>query len=163
MPIESFILAISFWIHFLGVVIWVGASLLLPLVILPAVNSLEPAARLKPIAAISQKLLPWVIASIVLVFVSGIVQTALLFGSGLSQVLIIKIFVALLMLANGIYVGAVLTRRVGKLAPAPNAPPSAAFLKAQRLLVMHGWIQAALAVIILLIVGFLRVGLSKLV
>jgi hypothetical protein len=44
---------------------------------------------------------------------------------------------------------------VGTLAPAPGAPPSPEFLKAQRLLGMHGWIQAGMAVIVLLLVGIL--------
>lgn len=157
--LNSYILAISFWIHFIGVTVWVGASLLLPAVILPAINSLEPAARLKPMVAISAKLNPAVTASAVLVFLSGILQTYLIFGSNLSRTLIVKIVVAVVMLANGIYLGAVLTRRVGALAPAPGSPPTPEFLKAQRQLVRHAWIQFGLAILILLIVGLLRVGL----
>ena len=157
--LNSIILAVSFWIHFIGVAIWVGASFLMPLVILPAISTLEPPSRLKPMAAISAKLLPWIIASIILVFLSGIVQTVMIFGASPSRTLIIKIIVAVLMMANGFYLGVVLTKRVGTLAPAPGAPPSPEFLKAQRRLVMHGWIQAGMAVVILLIVGLLRVGL----
>ncbi len=156
---NSILLAVSFWIHFIGVTVWVGASFLMPLVILPAVNSLEPPSRMKPMAAISAKMMPWVTASIILVFLSGIVQTVMIFGSRPSTTLIIKIVVAVLMLANGFYLGVVLTKRVGTLAPAPGTPPAPEFLKAQRLLIMHGWIQAGLALVILLIVGLLRVGL----
>ena len=157
MVFPNIVVAISFWIHFLGVVLWVGASLLLPLVIMPAINSLEPAARLKPMAAIGQKLGPWFGLSIVLVFLSGILQ-AIHYNEFSSRILQIKIIVAILMVANGVYVG-MLTRKVASLAPAPGTPPPAPFLKAQRMLVMHGWVQAGLAMIILLIVGLLRVGI----
>ena len=59
------------------------------------------------------------------------------------------------MIANGLYLGNVLPRRAAALAPAPGTPPSPEFLKVMRLQVMHGWIQAGLSVIILLLVGIL--------
>ena len=149
------ILAISLWLHLLGISIWVGASLLMPLVIQPAISLLDPPSRMKPLAAISQKLMPWVTASIVITFLSGIVQTAILFGWKLPPVLTIKIIVAVLMMANGFYLGIVLAKRVGTLAPAPGTPPSPEFLKAQRMLGMHGWIQAGMAVVVLLLAGIL--------
>jgi uncharacterized membrane protein len=153
------LLAILFWIHLIGVSIWVGASFLMPLVIIPAIQSVDPPARMKAMAAISQKLTPFVSLSIVLVFVSGIWQTIIRYGGfGVFMSvnpLTIKVWVAVLMMANGFYLGIVLTRKVGALAPAPGAPPSPEFLKAQRLLGMHSWIQAGMAVIVLLLVGIL--------
>lgn len=149
------LLAISFWIHLIGISIWVGGSLLMPLVIQPAIMSLEPPSRMKPMAAISQKLTPLFAVSIVLTFLSGIYQSAIIFGLKWPPVLIIKVIVAVLMMANGFYLGVVLARRVGTLAPAPGTPPSPEFLKAQRLLGMHGWIQAGMAVIVLLVTGIL--------
>ncbi len=153
------LLAISSWVHLIGISIWVGASLLLPLVIQPAIMSLEPPSRMKPLAAISQRLTPLVTLAIVLTFLSGLVQTWLRYGGfGVFMsvnILSIKVFVAVLMMANGFYLALVLSRRVGTLAPAPGAPPSPEFLKAQRLLGMHSWIQAAMAVIVLLLVGIL--------
>ncbi len=153
------LLAILFWFHLIGISIWVGASLLMPLVISPAIMSVDAPARMKAIAAISQRLMPIVLVSIVAVFASGLWQTAIRYG-GFSvfmsvNALSVKVFVAVLMMANGFYLGIVLPRKAGALAPAPGAPPSPQFLKAQRMLGMHGWIQAGMAVIALLLVGIL--------
>jgi uncharacterized membrane protein len=147
-----------FWIHLVGMSIWVGASFLMPLVIIPAMQSVDGPARAQAIGAISKKLAPFIWVSIILVFLSGIEQTRRIYGFEhlLSiNVLTVKIFVAVLMMANGAYLGGVLSQKVAQLAPAPGTPPSAEFIKKQRSLVRHSWIQAALAVIILLIVGFL--------
>ena len=57
------------------------------------------------------------------------------------------------MAANAFYVGS-LTRKVASLSP-QSAPPSPEFLKAQRSLMRHSWIQAGMSVIMLLIVGIL--------
>lgn len=153
------LLSILFWIHLIGVTVWVGASFLMPLVIIPAIQSVDPPVRMKAMAAISQKLTPFVTLSIVLVFASGLWQTAILYGGfGVfmsPHPLTIKVWVAVLMMANGFYLGIVLTRKVGALAPAPGTPPSPEFLKAQRLLGMHSWIQAGMAVVVLLLVGIL--------
>ncbi|MEK7784705.1 MAG: hypothetical protein AAB658_04645, partial [Chloroflexota bacterium] len=125
----------------------------------PAIQSVDPPARLKAMAAISQKLTPFVMLSIVLVFTSGLWQTAIIYGGFkvfmAVNPLTIKVWLAVLMMANGFYFGIVLTRKVGALAPAPGTPPSPEFLKAQRLLGMHSWIQAGMAVIVLLLVGIL--------
>jgi uncharacterized membrane protein len=153
------LLSILFWIHLIGVSVWVGASFLMPLVVIPAIQSVDPPARLKAMAAISQKLTPFVVLSIVLVFASGLWQTVILYGGFTVFMavnpLTIKVWLAVLMMANGFYFGIFLTRKVGALAPAPGAPPSPEFLKAQRMLGMHSWIQVGLAVVVLLLVGIL--------
>ena len=152
------LLPILFWIHLVGVSIWVGASLLMPLVIVPAMQAVDAPARAKAMGAIAAKLNPYMLGSIVLVFLTGIEQTRRIYGFGYLlgvNALTIKILVALLMLANGAYLGNVLTRKVAELAPAPGTPPSPEFLRKQRSLVRHSWIQAAMGVIVLLLVGFL--------
>ena len=152
------LLALSFWIHLIGVTIWVGASILMPLVILPVLQALEPPARMKFMSAWTPKAAPIINIAIVLVILSGIVQIPLKFGTwnvfGLN-VLTAKLFVVLLMMANGIYVGVVLAKRIGAQAPAPGTPPSPQFLKTQKMLNMHSWVQFGLAIVVLLLVGFL--------
>jgi uncharacterized membrane protein len=149
-------LAFWFWLHLIGVTLWVGASMLLPLVIMPAVQLLEPAARSVFTENMGKRMLPIVSVSILVVLISGIEQTRIVYGFQylLSiNTLTIKIFVFLLMAANGFYLG-MLTRRIPALAP-KGAPPSPEFLKAQRSLIRHSWIQAGMSVIMLLIVGIL--------
>ncbi len=156
--LNSILLALSFWLHFVGAVIWVGGSLLMPLAVQPGLATLEPPARFKPTMAITQKMVPLYIGSILLVFASGIYQTIIVFGGKPNVTLSVKIFIALLMLANGIYL-AILGRKMGTLAPA-GGPPSPEFMKTQRSLVRHGWIQFGMGILILLVVGFLRAGVN---
>ena len=156
------ILPYLFWFHLIGVSIWVGASLIMPLIIAPALQGLEGPARMKAMGAISQRMMPIITVAIILVFASGIWQTAIKYG-GFSvfmavNVLTIKVFVAILMAVNGFYMGVALPRRAAALAPAPGAPPTPEFMRVMRLTVMHGWVQFGLAVVILLVVGFLTAG-----
>ncbi len=156
---EHYYIATLFWLHLIGICIWVGASLLMPLVILPTVQQLDPPARPKFMEALSKRMTPLIFASIGVVIVTGILQTGAIFQTfqvfmGIN-VLSVKTFVALLMVANGTYLSVVLPRRAASLAPAPGAPPSPQFLRTMRLLGMHSWIQAGLSVIILFIVGLL--------
>ena len=149
-------LAFWFWLHLIGVVLWVGASMLMPLVIMPAVQFLEPAARAGFTGNLGKRMLPILGASILAVLISGIEQTRIMYGfqylMGVNT-LTIKIFLFLLMAANGFYVGS-LTRKVASLSPQSGAP-SPEFLKAQRSLMRHSWIQAGMSVVMLLIVGIL--------
>src|SRR5262249_26585285 len=115
--LNSVLLALSFWIHFVGAVIWVGGSLLTPLAVQPGLAVLEPPARFKSTMAITQKMVPLYIGSIVVVFLSGIYQTVVVFGGKPNTTLSVKILIAVLMLANGLYL-AFLGRKMGTLAPA---------------------------------------------
>ncbi len=49
----NYYLAILFWFHLIGISIWVGASFLMPLLIMPTVQTLEPGARLQFVGALS--------------------------------------------------------------------------------------------------------------
>ncbi|MBI4771235.1 MAG: hypothetical protein HY784_12710 [Chloroflexi bacterium] len=154
----NYYLAVLFWFHLLGIAIWVGASLLVPLVVLPTVQGLDPPVRPKFMEAFSRRSLPWISASIVVVVVTGILQTGRIFGFAYLlgiNVLVIKIVVAALMIANGVYLGFGLSPKAAALTPAPGAPPSPEFLKTMRRLGMHSWIQAGMGVIVLLLVGLL--------
>ncbi|MBI3761995.1 MAG: hypothetical protein HY260_09070 [Chloroflexi bacterium] len=151
-------IAILFWLHELGISIWVGSSLLMPLLILPTLPAIDPAGRPKFMEALSKRLAALNMIAIAVVVLTGILQTRAIFGLqyllGIN-LLVIKIIVAVLMIANGVYVGLVLARKSVALAPTPGQPPSAEFLKTQRLLVTHSWIQAGLSVIVLFLVGLL--------
>ncbi len=70
------------------------------------------------------------------------------------------IVVAVLMMANGAYLGMMLPRRALALAPKPGTPPSLEFLKTMQQLELHSWVQAALGVVVLLLVGLLTAGIG---
>ena len=152
-------LAILFWLHLMGMSMWVGASFLMPLVIVPSVQAgIDPPARLKFMLALADRLLRWILLSIAVVVITGILQTNQIYGLTYLlgvNVLAIKVVVAVLMILNGLFLGRVLPRRLVKLAPAPGAPPSPEFLRVQRTQIRHAWIQAGLGVIVLFLVGIL--------
>ena len=152
-------ISILFWLHLMGISIWVGASFLLPLVIAPAVQAaIDPPARMKFMLALSDRLLRWILLSIAVVVITGILQTNQIYGLSYLfgvNVLAIKVVVALLMIANGSFLGYVLPRRLAARAPAPGSPPSPEFLRVQRTQIRHGWIQAGLGVVVLFLVGIL--------
>ena len=158
----NYYLAVLFWFHLMGISIWVGASFLMPLLIMPTVQTLEPSARLPFVGALSKRMGPMVMGAIIVVVLTGILQAGTIFKTftiflGLN-VLTVKVFVAILMMANGTYMGMVLPRRAQALAPQPGAPPSPEFLKTLRQLGMHSWVQAGLGVVVLLLVGLLTSG-----
>lgn len=160
MVFPPIVLAISFWVHFVAAVLWVGGSLITPLVISPALGSLDPPARLKAMAIFSSKMMPIYMGSMLAILISGGIQIGAYgyYDTRSSMVLSIKLFVVLLMIANGMYLGMGVSKRLMATAPAPGTPPSPEFLKVQRSLVRHGWIQAAMGIIVLLVTGFLRAG-----
>lgn len=151
--------ATLFWLHLIGMVFWVGASFIGPVVLLPSLRVLEPEGRSRFMGEYSRRLAPITGIAILIVVITGVLQTGTLYG-GLSamifhRVLSAKIGIAVLMIANGVYIGYGLGPRIARLAPSPGTPPPLEFLKAQRSLIRHSWIQAAMGVVILFVVGLL--------
>jgi uncharacterized membrane protein len=66
------ILALSYWIHLLATIAWLGGLALLALVALPALRQGSLAAN--QWAALQRRFTPWVNASLVLLLVTGFVQ-----------------------------------------------------------------------------------------
>jgi uncharacterized membrane protein len=151
-------LAILFWLHLVAITLWLGGSLLLPLAIQPALLAVDPPARGKFMAAFSKRFASMAMIAIAVVIVTGILQTGQLYGFAYLMginVLVIKIITAVIMIANGVYIGMVLSRRSQVQAPALGQPPSPEFLKTMRSLAVHGWVQAGLSVFVLFLVGLL--------
>src|SRR3990172_6819659 len=152
-------LAILFWFHLIGISMWVGASFLMPLVIVPSVHAaIDPPGGLKFMLALADRLLRWILLSIAVVVITVILQTDRVYGLAYLlgvNVLAIKVVVAVLMILNGFFLGYVLPRRLAARAPAPGSPPSPGLLRVQRTQIRHAWIQAGLGVVVLLLVGIL--------
>jgi uncharacterized membrane protein len=84
--------------HSLGFVVWTGMGLLLPLVILPMIRRMDESQRVKMMAEITRKFLPWFIAAGLVVGLTGWVQTFLLFDAyGHQPYIYIKHVVVLLL------------------------------------------------------------------
>ncbi|MDT8304886.1 MAG: CopD family protein [Anaerolineae bacterium] len=66
------ILALSYWIHLLATIVWLGGMALLALVALPALQHGSLATN--QWAALQRRFTPWVNASLVLLLITGFVQ-----------------------------------------------------------------------------------------
>lgn len=103
------ILALSYWIHLLATIVWLGGMALLALVALPALQhgSLET----NQWAALQRRFTPWVNASLVLLLVTGFVQMTndsnyegfLRVDSLWAQAILVKHVVVGAMIAIGAY------------------------------------------------------------
>ncbi len=92
------ILTVYLTFHTIGFVLWTGMGLLLPLVILPAIRALDEPQRVKMMAEIARKFLPWFIAGGLAVGITGWAQTFLMFDAFGHQPYIYIKHVAVLLL-----------------------------------------------------------------
>jgi putative copper export protein len=72
MAMNFWILALSYWIHLLATIVWLGGLALLALVALPALR--QGSLATNQWAALQRRFTPWVNASLVLLLVTGFVQ-----------------------------------------------------------------------------------------
>jgi uncharacterized membrane protein len=69
---DFWILALSYWIHLMATIVWLGGLALLALVALPALR--QGSLATNQWAALQRRFTPWVNASLVLLLVTGFVQ-----------------------------------------------------------------------------------------
>ena len=67
-------LQLYFSLHMIGMALWVGQALLLPIVIIPAVKVLEDAGQLKFMETFTRKYIPWFIGAAVVMILTGVMQ-----------------------------------------------------------------------------------------
>jgi uncharacterized membrane protein len=92
------ILTVYLTFHSIGFVLWTGMGLLLPLVILPALRPLNESQRVKMMAEITRKFIPWFIAGGLAVGLTGWAQTFSMFDAFGHQPYIYIKHVAVLLL-----------------------------------------------------------------
>lgn len=143
-------LQLYFSLHMIGMALWVGQALLLPIVIIPAVKALEDAGQLKFMETFTRKYIPWFIGAAVVMILTGVMQILspdLWEEMDGNMVLIIKHVVIIPLLATTIYVWFLLGRKLGK------ADTDKAKLWGQ--FKVFAWVQLTLGVIVLIITGLL--------
>jgi uncharacterized membrane protein len=104
------ILALSYWIHLLATIVWLGGMALLALVALPALQ--QGSLATNQWAALQRRFTPWVNASLVLLLVTGFVQMTndpnyegfLHVGSLWAQAILVKHIAVGAMIVIGVYV-----------------------------------------------------------
>lgn len=107
---DFWILALSYWIHLLATVVWLGGLALLALVALPALR--QGSLATNQWASLQRRFTPWVNASLVLLLITGFVQMTndvnyegfLQVNSVWSQAILIKHVAVGAMILVGAYV-----------------------------------------------------------
>jgi uncharacterized membrane protein len=145
-------LQLYFTLHMIGLSIWVGQALLLPIVIVPAVRALEAAGQMKFMEVFTRKYIPWFIGAAVVVIITGVLQmfdpnlAEEMFGESATK-LILKHAVVIPLLATTIYQWFFLGKKLGK------ADTDKEKLWGQ--FKVFSWVQLTLAVAVLVITGIL--------
>ena len=144
------VLQLYFSFHMIGLVIWLGAAMVLPIAIIPALKSLEEAGQVKFMEVFTKRYIPWFIIAALVVGVTGFLQTIhpeLAEEMTDNGILILKHVVILPLIATSLYVWFILARKLGK----PNK--NRAHLMQQ--FVVFSWAQVILSVAVLIITGIL--------
>ena len=149
--------AILFWLHLLGITLWVGGHLLRTLVVWPALRVLEPSAAQRVKDAFLARLTPITAIAIPVIVLTGVLQIQARFGFayllGINP-LTLKLLVFVLMVATSGY--EIRTRDLMvPLRSASDAASLARLKTLQRRETIAAWIQVGLIVVIFLLVGLL--------
>ncbi len=160
---RTYLVAFSFWIHLLSIIIWVGAILIVPLVAWPAAQTLAEPQRQQYKDAFLRRLTPWMQIALPLILISGLTQIYLLYGfrSLLSiNTLSLKLLVFILMFLNNMR-GIRLRDQMKALRANGIDIRSEAYLHLKRREARTQWIEVGLVVLILLLTGFLTAGIFR--
>jgi uncharacterized membrane protein len=134
----------------ISLVIWLGAAVLLPIALIPALKSLKDVDQTKFLEAFTKRFNPWFVIAVIVVFTTGVLQLVhpdLVEEMTNNGVLILKHAVILPLIVTSLYVWFVLARKLGK----PNKDRS----RLMQQFVVFGWLQAMLSVAVLIITGVL--------
>ncbi len=163
-------------LHLIGITFWVGGLFVNTLVLMPSLRVISPAERGKLLRVYLQRfaILNW--GAVVLVGVTGLLATnrtigftALFsFDSSYGNILLAKILIVILMILNGVYLGAILGPRMTSLSASPTPPiqagpsderqptgPPPELLKLQRRMTLLSWVQVLFSLAVLLLAALL--------
>jgi uncharacterized membrane protein len=134
----------------IGLVIWLGAAMVLPIALIPALKSLNDANQAKFLETFTKHYIPWFIIAFIVVFVTGVLQLVhpdLVEEMTSNGMLILKHTVMLPLIISSIYIWFILARKLGK----ANKDRS----RLMQQFVIFGWVQAILSIAVLIITGIL--------
>jgi uncharacterized membrane protein len=144
------VLQIYFSFHMIGLVIWLGAAMVLPIALIPALDSLNDTEQGKFLEIFTKRYIPWLIIAFIVVFITGVLQLVhpdLVEEMTGNSTLILKHIVILPLIATSLYVWFILARKLGK----PNKDRS----RLMKQFVFFSWMQVILSVAVLIITGVL--------
>ena len=134
----------------IGLVIWLGAAMVLPIALIPALINLDDAGQAKFLETFAKRYIPWFIIAAIVVGVTGFLQIIypdLAEEMADNGILILKHTVILPLIATSLYVWFVQARKLSK----PNKDRA----RLMQQFVVFSWVQAILSVAVLIITGIL--------
>jgi len=144
------LLPIYFSFHMIGLVIWLGAAMILPIALIPALKNLESNSQVKFMEVFTKRFIPWFIVGGLVVGVTGYLQTVapdLAEEMKDNSMLILKHVVILPLIAVSAYIWFILAKRLGK--------PETEKTRLMQQFVVLSWVQVLLSVAVLVITGLL--------
>lgn len=144
------LLPLYFSLHMIGLVIWLGAAMILPIALIPALKSLEPAAQAKFMEVFTKRYIPWFIVGGLVVGITGYLQTVapdLVEEMTGNSILILKHVVIIPLIATSVFLWFILAKKLGK--------PETEKTNLMKRFVVFSWVQLTLSVAVLVITGIL--------
>jgi copper resistance protein D len=148
------------FLHLLATVTWIGGMLFMKLVLMPAMEAIDPPQRglLMGAAAKRFTIVAW--SCTVVLLATGFLKTPgqYLFDSGTTfgTLLLIKHVVIVLMIVVGLVITLSVAPRLRALAPAPGKAPSPELAAVQKRLEALSATNTVLGLVVLLLVAMLR-------
>ena len=140
------VLGVVFTFHMIGLVLWLGAAFLLPIAIVPAVRSLAASEQNKFMEKLTRCYWPWLVLGGITVGLTGWIQTEMMLDDLNIPVTIAKHVAILPLIAVSGYLWFYLARKLSK---------PAADQRFWTKMMVWGWTQAGLGVLVLILTGWL--------
>lgn len=152
--------AVIDFLHLLATVMWIGGGLYMNLVLMPALNAIEPPARGKLMGAASKRftILAW--GSIIVLLITGLMKTPTGMLLNMTETygitLTVKHVLFLAMVGIATLITWVIVPRMNALAPKPGEKPSDEFVKNQKRLPVLSVTAVVCGVVLLFCVVLLK-------
>ncbi len=140
-------IGLSFTLHILGLALWVGPALILPIALIPAFRSLDPAAQTKVMSKFWKTYFPMFVIGGLLVGITGWFQYVKMAGSLNKTAIIAKHSVIVPLVIVSVWIWVFVARKLTK----PGESASGAWKQ----LVPLAWIQLVLGVAVFIMTGWL--------
>jgi len=145
------------FLHLLATAVWIGGMLFMKLVLIPALQAVEPAQRGRAMGVVAKRFTIVAWSSVVVLLVTGILKTPSGFllstESGYGQLLLAKHLLFGAMIVVGLVITLMVAPQLRALAPAAGSPPPAALLAAEKRLEALSAINTVLGLAVLLVVA----------
>lgn len=148
------------FLHLIATVTWIGGAIYMNLVLMPALNAIEPPARGKLMGAAAKRFTVLAWSSIIVLLVTGYMKTPTGMLLNTTETYGITLTVKHLLFLAMAGIGALITwgivPKMNALAPKPGEKPSSEFVKVQKLLPKLSVTAMIFGIVVLLCVVLLK-------